>query len=527
MIKGIKNVAIYNRISRDTGENEDTLLSHRNITTRICEEKGYIYTLYEEILSGGKIIEDRPKMIQLLNDINNGLFDALVVVEITRLSRDLEYSQRIAKILAYNDVPVITQSKNYDLTDESDRFSYNIESVLGERELAGITLRYRRGKIERARRGEWIQGVPPLGYIRNVVTKKLEIVEPESKIVKYIFDLAENGYGISNIVKQLTMYKTRDGNNFNISSVNKILSNTTYTGTITYNVKDKKGNITEPITSIDSHEPIIPLSQFNNVQSAIKGRISGDLEKRNRSKGECISILKDLLYCDNCGLKLGIRRDSKYKDKIYVNKCNCGNKGIAEDKLLTEFWEELASVEKQLRLTFQRTLEKSTNEPKEFLLHSIEELNKKEQKANTKLKRIRDAYTDEIFTKEEYLTDKIAVEKELSLINSSKSELTHKLNLLDTETISNEYETKLKWLDDIRKLSNLYDGKLFVMGKDLKDAPSPKVETKDIAEVNRLLKLVIEKVYYHRYNGETNLFEDGYVDIEKGDFIKITVSPKQ
>lgn len=526
MIKTIKNVAIYNRISRDSGEDEDTLLNHRNITTRICEEKGYKPTLYEEILSGGTVIEERPKMIQLLNDINNGLFDALVVVEITRLSRDLEYSQRIAKILAYNDVPVITQSKNYDLTDESDRFVYNLESMMSERELAGITQRYRRGKIERSRRGEWIQGKPPLGYIRNDKTKKLEIVPTEAEIVKYIFTLSESGHGIPTIVNKLANYKTRDGNSFNISSVNKILTNTTYTGTITYNVKDKRGNIAESIACIDSHEPIISLSQFNNVQSAIKGRISGDLEKRNRSKGQCISILKDLLYCSNCGSKLGIRRDSKRKERIYVNKCSCGNKGIAEDKLLNEFWDELTSVEKQLRQTFKKTLEKSTNEPKEALIKSIEELNKESQKSSEKLKRVRDAYIDGVFTKEEYLSDKADIEKELSSINNSLSELNRKLKLLDKETISNEYETKLKWLDDLRKLSNLYSGKLFVTGEELKNTPTPKVETKDIEEVNRLLKLVIDKVFYHRYNEETNLFEDGFVDIEKGDFIKVSVSPK-
>jgi hypothetical protein len=72
----------------------------------------------------------------------------------------------------------------------------------------------------------------------------------------------------------------------------------------------------------------------------------------------------------------------------------------------------------------------------------------------------------------------------------------------------------------------MYNGKLFIMGEDLKNAPSPKVEAKDIAEVNRLLKLVIDKVHYHRYNEETNLYEDGFVDVEKGDFIQVTVSPK-
>lgn len=527
MMKDIKKVAIYNRISRDNNETDDVLLNHRIITTRFCESKGYDYKLYEEIESGGKY-EERKVLLQLLNDLDDGLYDGLVVVELPRLARNNLYAQSIAEVLVKNEVPIITTTRNrpYNLDDESDRLMYDLESMLSSKELRTITRRMKAGKLERARRGEWVQGLPPFGYRRNDITKKLEIVESEAGIVRFIFNQAESGYGIATIVKQLAPYKTRNGKHFNISSVNKILSNRTYTGTITYTVRDKRGKISESIVSLDSHEPIIQLAQFNTVQTAIKGRISGNLASRNRSRGKCISILKDLLYCGECGLKMKIKRDSKRKERIYVNKCSCGNKGIMEDKLLPEFWDELATIEKQLRESFQKALKTPTTDSKEFLNDSIEKLNKRSQKAQAKLKRLRDAYTEGVFTKEEYFSDKGEVEKELDKINSSMNELSQNLKLLDTETIANEYETKLKWLADIRKLSDIYSGKLFVMGKDLKNAPLPKVEPKDIEEVNRLLKLVIDKVRYRRYNEETHLYEDGYTDTEYGDFIEVTISAK-
>ncbi|USK27361.1 recombinase family protein [Bacillus sp. CMF21] len=525
MIKEIRNVAVYLRISRESGETQDTLLSHRTIAERIMKERNYSYYIYEEIISGASAIEERKELFKVLQDIEKDVHDALFVISIDRISRDNLYSQMVAKVLTDNDIPIITPEKIYDLNGD-DRLLFDMQSMVSSQELRQITKRMKRGKQERAKRGEWVQGKPPLGYKRNETTKKLEIVESEAEIVKFIFNLAESGYGIPTITKQLSSYKTRDGNRFNASSVNKILSNTTYTGTISYNVKDKRGNVTDSIATIDSHDPIVQLGQFKNVQSAIKGRISGDMTKRNRSKGECISILKDLVYCGLCGLKMGIKRDSKRREKVYVNKCRCGNKGIMEDKLLSEFWDELSIVEKQLRQSFQKALETPTDVSKEFLIESIEELKKTTEKMHGKLKRFRDAYIEGVFTKEEYLSDKAIVEKELSSINNSISELSHKVKLLDTETITNEYETKLKWLADVRKLGDMYNGKLFIMGEDLKNAPSPKVETKDIAEVNRLLKLVIDKVHYHRYDEETNLYEDGFVDIEKGDFIQVTVSPK-
>lgn len=537
----LKNIGILLRISREAGEGRDTLQSHRTIAERYCNEHGYQYKIYEEIISGGKEIIERAELTKLLNDVTEGLLDAVFVVSTDRISRKLGISTEIADTLADYEIPILTPERSYDL-NSNDRFMFDIEGVMGSHELRVITKRYRRGKREGSLRGEWIQGVPPFGYRRceDITSKNykhLEIYEEEAKLVRMIFNYALNGYGIPSIVDKMAGFKTRsyltssgkwhEGKSFGISHVNTILKNRVYTGELTYNIKDKRKRVKETIIKPDAHEPIIPLSQFNTVQSAIKGRLSGDMEKRNRSKGECISILKDLLYCDICGLKMRIRRDSKRKDKIHVNKCKCGNKGIAEERIVTEIWGKLSSLEKQLRESFQKAIEKPTDDSKEFLIESIDKLSQKEQKLKDRLKNMRNDYYDRVVSKEEYLSDKAEVDKELTSINTSKGELSRKLKQFDTETISSEYKTKLKWLDDLRKLSDIYNNrKLFIMGKDLKNAPTPSIDKIDIEEVNRLLKLIIDKIHYRRYNEETTLFEDGFVDIEKGDFIKVTVSPK-
>ncbi|MCM3735649.1 recombinase family protein [Bacillus cytotoxicus] len=147
----IKTVAVYNRISRDNGESEDALLSHRTINTRLCESKGYQYELYEEIESGGKF-EERSILLQLLRDIAQGLYDGLVVVELSRIARDNLYSQMIAKVLEDNNVPIITPNRIYNLSDESDRLMYDVESMISSKELRTITRRMRSGKLEGARR---------------------------------------------------------------------------------------------------------------------------------------------------------------------------------------------------------------------------------------------------------------------------------------------------------------------------------------------------------------------------------------
>jgi site-specific DNA recombinase len=523
--QAIKNVAIYNRISRDNNETNDVFLNHRTATTNLCKSRGYNYKIYEEIESGSKY-EERTELLRLLNDIEEGLYDALVVFELSRIARNALYSQMVAEALENNDVPIVTPSRTYYLDDDGDRLNYDIETAMNSREYRGIVSRFKANKIIRAERGEWIQGVPPLGYTRNKVTRKLEIIKAEAEIVEYIFNLAEKGYGIASIVKELSMYKTRDGNSFNISSVNKILSNTTYTGTISYKVKKNKKKIIRVVECYDAHEPIIPLDKFNTVQKAIKGRFSGDMETRIRSKGECISIFKDLLFCGNCGLKMGIKRDSKNKGNIYVNKCKCGNKGIAENKLLKDFWEELSLLEKQFTVSLEKALETPTSISKESLIIAIEEIDKKIDLINKKFPKLREAYLEGVFSREEYNSDKSTLEQEISLLEDNKAELTRQLKRFDTEAKSNEYRTKLKWLEDVRKLADRYKGNFYIEGKELRNTAIPKIKKENLSEVNRILKLVLDKVYYHRYNEETILYEDGYVDTEKGDFIRVSIKPK-
>lgn len=91
-------------------------------------------------------------------------------------------------------------------------------------------------------------------------------------------------------------FKTANGMPFASTSLYTILKNQTYIGTVTYNIKDKKGNITETVVTKNAHEAIITREQFNSVQQAIKGRMSGDIEKKNRTRGIVSSTFKDLVY---------------------------------------------------------------------------------------------------------------------------------------------------------------------------------------------------------------------------------------
>jgi site-specific DNA recombinase len=526
----ISTVAIYNRISRDNGENEDVLLNHREITTSLCKERGYSYKLFEEIESGGKYTE-RKQLIQMLKEMEDGLYDGLVVVELSRIARNNLYSQQVAEILVNNDVPIITPTRTYELNDESDRLMYDMEAMMSSKELRTITSRLQRGKKTRLRRGEWIQGLPPYGYSKNSSTKHLEIVPHEAEVVKLIFDLAKSGYGIPAIVKQLSAYKTRNGKAFTVSHVYSILKNKAVIGTLEYNIKNKKGKVIETIIADDCHPTIISPEQFNIVQIAVKGRISGNLKARTRSKGKCISVLKDLLFCDCCGRKLQLKRDSKQKEVVYIKACSCGNRGIAEARILDSFWEELSVVERYYRENWKSAFTAPTGISEGTLSRQLAELEERKIKLKTKLKRIRNSYHEGDITKAEWLEDKADAEKELETIEATISDVSHRLKQFDTDTLAKEYETKLNWLKDVRKLADRWEGKLFLTASDIFDTTTPTILKDEIEEINRMLKLVIHKVYYRRVfdevdpdTGETEAIDEARLHISVAEDVSMRIN---
>lgn len=500
----IKTVAIYNRISRDNNESEDVLLNHRTITTRLCELKTYKYKLYEEIESGGKF-EERKVLLQLLKDIAQGLYDGLVVVELSRIARDNLYSQMIAKVLEENDVPIITPSRIFNLNDESDRFMFDVESMISSKELKTIIRRMKNGKIEGVRRGQWVQGVPPVGYKRGD-DKKLVIVESEANLVRQIFNYAENGNGIPTIVRKLTGQKTRTGKAFTLTSINTILKNETYTGRIIYNVKDKKGKTTETIISKNAHEAIISKEQFNTVQQAVRGRVSGDLEVRNRSRGNVISILKDLVYCMECGSKMGMKKDSKQANTIYLKACKCGNRGIVENKLLEQFLTDFEFLERFYRDEWQKALETPTVDSKDNLVQAIKEIEKTQGKLKKRLAGFIEMRADGDLTREQFHDKKTSTEAELQRLSEAIDDLQEKLQSLDKEALSNQYEAKL---ERIMQFHTTY-------------------HSGELEECNRLLKLIINKVKYVRVNERIEVTSplEGYYEVEQGDFVDLSIYPK-
>ena len=107
---------------------------------------------------------DRPALRKLLADVEAGLVDVVVVYKVDRLSRSLTDFARIMEILEKSNAAFISVKQVFKSSTSMGRLTLNI--LLSFAQFEGETIAERtRDKMGAARRkGEWVGGVPFLGY---------------------------------------------------------------------------------------------------------------------------------------------------------------------------------------------------------------------------------------------------------------------------------------------------------------------------------------------------------------------------
>src|SRR5690606_5012481 len=117
-------VAIYLRKSRADLEAEaqgegDSLARHRRTLLDLAKERGYfVADIKEEIVSGERIAA-RPKMQELLEEVERGEYDAVLCMDLDRLGRGtLDRKSVVLDTFRESGTRIITPRKEYDLTDE-------------------------------------------------------------------------------------------------------------------------------------------------------------------------------------------------------------------------------------------------------------------------------------------------------------------------------------------------------------------------------------------------------------------------
>ena len=117
------DAAQYLRKSRmeEGMDTEEVLAKHRKALAEYAAAHGvHIIETYYEVVSGESLYA-RPEMLRLLEDVEDGKYDAVLVMDLDRLSRGRMKDQGIIlDAFRESGTLIITPEKTYDLSDDLD-----------------------------------------------------------------------------------------------------------------------------------------------------------------------------------------------------------------------------------------------------------------------------------------------------------------------------------------------------------------------------------------------------------------------
>ena len=233
---------VYLRKSRNDTDAEihgetEILARHEKTLLDLARKQNLdVSEIYREIVSG-ETISARPVMQRLLNEVGEGLWDGVLVMELERLARGDTIDQgRVAQAFKFTDTKIITPSKTYNPNNEFDETFFEFGLFMSRQEYKTIRRRMARGREAAVKEGKYIGTYAPYGYIKIKRGKDctLEINPEQAEIVRLIFNLytQDNKLGYNAIAERLNEMgiPTMLGKQWIASTVKTILKNPVYIG---------------------------------------------------------------------------------------------------------------------------------------------------------------------------------------------------------------------------------------------------------------------------------------------------------
>lgn len=329
----MKNVVAYCRVSTDKDSQFDSFEAQKKYFVDYAKKNNLnLLRIYADRGITGTSTKKRAEFNEMMQDSKKGIFDCVLVKDVSRLARNiLDFVDCIRKLKA-RDINVKFVNSDIDTLDDNDSMLL-MSGLMAEEESRNMSKRIKFGKRINAEKGR----VPNLcyGYIKiNGDKFNLKINKEEAEIVKEIFDLYVNkGHGTQKISEILNDrgLKSLRGVDWSTTSVSRILQNKIYAGYV-INGKTEIKNFIEKTRRIKDESEwfevrnenleIIPLelwekaqniNKFNNIKS----------EKTIHKKRSNKHLFSTLITCDCCGYSFR-RVQNKRKDYIRTYWCCSG-----------------------------------------------------------------------------------------------------------------------------------------------------------------------------------------------------------
>lgn len=363
----IKITALYERLSRDdeqAGES-NSILNQKKYLEEYARQKGLrnIRHFYDDGYSGTNF--NRPGFTALLEEIEAGRVDTLVVKDLSRFGRNyLQVGYYTEIVFPKKGVRFIAINNNVDSANPTENDFTPFLNIMNEWYAKDTSNKIKAVFKSRMKEGLRCSGAIPYGYKRiNGDKQTLVVDEPAAEIVRKVFRLACQGMGVTAIAEQLTEEKVlipsaytakyfpencrnrsfSDPYRWNANTIGHILDRQEYLGhtvlgkSICENFKTKQRRAATPEELMifpDTHEAIIDQDTWDIAQ---KLRVRA---KPRAANGTYSHRLSGMIYCADCGSRMGfISPEARQSGKHYDSDSafQCGNYRNQNNECVSHF----------------------------------------------------------------------------------------------------------------------------------------------------------------------------------------------
>ncbi len=469
------NIAAYCRVSTDKEDQLNSLEAQKRFFAEYTQRTGdHLVRLYaDEGISGTKI-KNRKEFLRMMADAEKGLFEMVVVKDISRFARNtVDLLQNIRKLKALG---IETQFLTANMTSMGNsEFVLTIFGALAQEESANTSKRVKFGKKLNAEKGR----VPNLvyGYDKTAGDYfNLAINQEEAAVIRQIYQwYTQEGCGGAKIANRLNERGCRTKRNclWSQNAVCRILTNELYTGKIINGKQEVTDFLTGQRTEKDETDwmvtdrpdlQIITPELFEEAQRIMKGR--GQAFKLDRERQSNKYLFSTLIKCKECGWSF--RRTARTYQNTYIRWVCSGHNGRGAESCPNA----VTIDEEELIQTLQQYFTRLLAQKKSVISHVVSQFQKVyrardenldyEKELSAKLAKLQktrqkymDLYTDDLITREE-LNEKIGgARQEIQRLESELKMVSYNLTKGEQlESILNRTFREIEDITDLHQMTN-------------------------------------------------------------------------
>jgi len=192
---------LYYRLSRDEDEEMNSLQNQRQILVDYAGQNGYeiVGESFDDNVSG--MTFERRGLGELETAVEDGKLDTILVKDLSRLGRHRTQTALFIDYLLENGVNVISVTEGIDSANENDDLIIGFKQIVNDLYAKDISKKVRAGIRQKQKSGLVVN--LPMGYYKDRNTNEIKIDEQGADIVREVFDLYLNGYGLTTIAKMM------------------------------------------------------------------------------------------------------------------------------------------------------------------------------------------------------------------------------------------------------------------------------------------------------------------------------------